>query len=115
MPYWAPRPVPTMMAVGVANPKAQGQAMTSTAVAVINEVVNPASPMKYQPRNVSRAMPITAGTKMAETRSASFWMGAFDPCASSTMRIIWASAVSLPTRVAWMRNMPCLLIVAPIT
>ena len=33
MPRVAPRPVPTMMAVGVARPKAQGQAMISTATA----------------------------------------------------------------------------------
>ena len=31
MPFSAPLPVPTMMAVGVARPSAQGQAMTSTA------------------------------------------------------------------------------------
>ncbi len=33
MPRRAPRPVPTMMAVGVASPSEQGQAMTSTATA----------------------------------------------------------------------------------
>ena len=31
MPFSAPLPVPTMMAVGVARPRAQGHAMTSTA------------------------------------------------------------------------------------
>ena len=31
MPFSAPLPVPTMMAVGVARPSAHGQAMTSTA------------------------------------------------------------------------------------
>ena len=31
MPFSAPLPVPTMMAVGVARPSAQGQAMMSTA------------------------------------------------------------------------------------
>lgn len=30
IPFSAPFPVPTMMAVGVARPKAQGQEMTST-------------------------------------------------------------------------------------
>ena len=34
MPAWAPRPVPTMMAVGVASPSAHGQAMMSTATDV---------------------------------------------------------------------------------
>ena len=33
MPCSAPRPVPTMIAVGVARPRAQGQAMISTATA----------------------------------------------------------------------------------
>ena len=33
MPLAAPRPVPTMMAVGVANPNAHGQLMTSTLMA----------------------------------------------------------------------------------
>ena len=32
-PAVAPRPVPTMIAMGVARPRAQGQAMMSTATA----------------------------------------------------------------------------------
>ena len=36
MPSWAPRPVPTMIAVGVARPRAHGQAMISTATAAVN-------------------------------------------------------------------------------
>ena len=32
-PAWAPRPVPTMIAMGVARPRAQGQAMMRTATA----------------------------------------------------------------------------------
>ena len=35
-PSWAPRPVPTSSAVGVASPSAQGQAMISTATAAVN-------------------------------------------------------------------------------
>ena len=35
-PSWAPRPVPTISAVGVASPSAQGQAMISTATAAVN-------------------------------------------------------------------------------
>ena len=38
MPSWAPRPVPTSSAVGVARPRAQGQAMISTATAAVNAV-----------------------------------------------------------------------------
>ena len=40
MPIWAPRPVPTMIAVGVASPSAQGQAMISTETKVIRANVN---------------------------------------------------------------------------
>ena len=36
MPSCAPRPVPTMIAVGVARPSAHGQAMISTATAAVN-------------------------------------------------------------------------------
>ena len=42
MPSWAPRPVPTMRAVGVASPRAHGQAMISTATAAVNASVAPA-------------------------------------------------------------------------
>ena len=34
-PSWAPRPVPTSRAVGVARPSAHGQAMISTATAAV--------------------------------------------------------------------------------
>ena len=47
--------------------------------------------------------------------SASRWIGAFDPCASSTSRTICARAVSLPTLVARKVNEPLLLSVAPMT
>ncbi len=36
MPSWAPRPVPTISAVGVARPSAHGQAMINTATAAVN-------------------------------------------------------------------------------
>ena len=36
IPSCAPRPVPTISAVGVASPSAQGQAMISTATAAVN-------------------------------------------------------------------------------
>ena len=35
-PSWAPRPVPTISATGVASPSAHGQAMISTATAAVN-------------------------------------------------------------------------------
>lgn len=37
-PSWAPRPVPTISAVGVARPRAQGQAMITTAMAAVSAV-----------------------------------------------------------------------------
>jgi len=49
---------------------------------------------------VTTAIPNTAGTKIDATLSARRWIGAFDPCASSTSRMICASAVSAPIRVA---------------
>jgi hypothetical protein len=39
MPSWAPRPVPTSSAVGVASPRAQGQAMIRTATAAVKAAV----------------------------------------------------------------------------
>ena len=42
-------------------------------------------------------------------------MGAFDPCASFTILMMFASAVSLPTLVARKRKLPVLLSVPPIT
>ena len=123
MPISAPLPVPTMTAVGVASPIAHGQATTSTATeltsarvkVVMSELIGSGGPKKYQPRNVSAAIPSTTGTKMAETWSASFWIGALLPCASSTRRMICASAVSRPTFVASNLSRPSLLSVAPIT
>ncbi len=47
-PSSAPRPLPTMMAVGVARPRAQGQAMTSTATAAC--MAAPASPPIAEPQ-----------------------------------------------------------------
>ena len=99
MPICAPRPVPTMSAVGVASPSAQGQAMISTATAAVNASAADA-PKASQPASVSSARTITTGTKIAETRSASRCTGALPDCAASTRRAIWASAVSAPTLVA---------------
>ena len=43
------------------------------------------------------------------TRSASRWIGAFEPCARSTRLTIWASVVSGPTRSARITNEPLVL------
>ena len=114
MPRRAPTPVPTMIAVGVANPSEQGHAISSTATAGTKLCAT--SPVaRYQPSAVASAIARTTGTKMPETRSASFWIGALLPWASETMRTIWASTVSVPTLVARIVNAPERLIVAPNT
>ena len=60
MPSWAPRPVPTISAVGVASPSAHGQAMISTATAAVNAAEAPA-PATSQPPRVPSASAITSG------------------------------------------------------
>ena len=83
MPSCAPRPVPTMSAVGVASPSAHGHAMISTATAAENAAV--ASPVTTsQPTSVASESASTIGTKTLDTRSTSRWIGAFPDCASAT-------------------------------
>ena len=95
----APTPLPTMIATGVARPNAQGQLITSTEMALARAKPT-VCPTAIQMTKVIRAMAMTAGTKMPDTRSAIFAMGAFVAAASETMSMICARAVSLPTRVA---------------
>ncbi len=114
MPWRAASPLPTMMATGVARPSAQGQLMTRTLMARASAKPKP-SPARSQPQQVMSAMSMTAGTKMAETRSAILAMGALVAEASSTMWMIWLSVVSSPTRVARQMRKPLALMVAPLT
>ena len=113
-PLVAPRPVPTMMAVGVARPKAQGQETTSTDTAMVRANSKVAPQISHTMAETT-AMAITTGTNTPATRSASLAMGALELVASSTRRMIWARAVSSPTLVARMRKYPLRLTVAPIT
>ena len=62
-PCSAPRPDPTIMDVGVANPNAHGQAMTSTAVPCSNASPTEDPNPKYQIPIVRIAIPMTTGTK----------------------------------------------------
>ena len=111
MPARAPWPVPTMMAVGVARPSAHGQAMTSTATALISACWK--SPTaNHQPAKVSSAITTTTGTNTAAIRSARRCTGAFEPCACSTRRMMPASRVCAPTPVARQRRFPLPLRVA---
>ena len=104
-PSCAPRPVPTRIAVGVARPSAQGQAMISTATAAVKAAATEC-PVSSQPARVNAEITRTAGTKTAETRSARRWMDAFPVCASATIRAIRASCVSDPTLLARNRIRP---------
>ena len=114
MPSWAPRPVPTMSAVGVASPRAHGQAMMRTATAAVN--ASAGSPVaRSHPASVATEIAITTGTKTADTRSASRCTGALPVCAWATRRAIWARVVSAPTLVARTTRRPETLIVAPTT
>ena len=114
MPFSAPLPVPTRIDVGVANPNAQGQATMSTPTVVVSASVT-LPMMLYQMIKVRIAIAITAGTNQPVTRSANFWIGAFEPWACCTNLTICARNVSFPIRVARNLKLPVLLIVAPMT
>jgi len=68
-----------IIAVGVASHNAQGQAIINTDTKLIKAKLNDGSgQIKYQTINVSIAIQITVGTKIEETKSASFCIGAFE-------------------------------------
>src|SRR3989338_8316017 len=89
MPDSIPLAVPTISAVGVASPKAQGQETTSTATAKSMEAAKFNPKIKYQRAKVKSAKTTTAGTKYSEILSATSWIGALVACASSINRTIW--------------------------
>ena len=73
----APRPVPTMIDMGVASPSTQGHAMISTATALTSAyAIRGSGPHPAQAMNVTTATATTAGTKYDETVSARRWIGA---------------------------------------
>ena len=72
-------------------------------------------PATNQARNVAAAMTRTSGTNTSATRSARRWIGAFEPWARWTRSTMRASAVSRPTRVARITNVPVVFWVAPMT
>ena len=112
-PRWAPSPVPTMMAVGVASPRASGQVMTTTVMANSRAVSTPAP--RPQPRAEGEQatderdehQPERGAVGQALPRALEFWAC----CTSAT---ICASAVSEPTLVA-RTPATVVLIDAPIT
>jgi len=104
--------MPTIRAVGVASPSAQGQAITRTETAASSAMGKcELPPMSSQRTKVSTEMTITTGTKIELILSAIFWTGALLPCASRTIRTICARTVPLPTCEASMVRDPRWLIV----
>ena len=100
-PYSAALPTPTITDMGVARPRAQGQAMIRTVVAAMIICTTAGSgPTLYQTSAAATAISITLGTNTDDILSASRPMAGFEPWAFFTRWIIWAKAVSLPTRVA---------------
>ncbi len=97
IPERAPRPMPTIIAVGVASPSAHGQAMTSTDTAAITPNGTLPAPDTAHTANVMTDNVITAGTNTRLMRSTSFCTGALEPCASRTLLMMRASSVSAPT------------------
>mmetsp|Transcript_28358 Transcript_28358/g.69066 ORF Transcript_28358/g.69066 Transcript_28358/m.69066 type:complete len:200 (+) Transcript_28358:1245-1844(+) len=93
IPFSAPTPVATMIAVGVASPSEQGHDMTKTATALIKakrkllsapfsvistgKLTLPAWSTNSQTKKVTRLTPMTVGTKTAAIESAAFWIGGF--------------------------------------
>ena len=67
--------------------------------------------MRSQRAKVSTESPTTVGTKMSAILSTTCCTGAFEPCASCTMRIILANTVFCPTASARKWNVPLLTIV----
>ena len=64
IPMSEPLPIPTMIAVGVASPRAHGQAIIRTDTKLKSANTNVGSgPKNNQIMKVSIAMPITTGTK----------------------------------------------------
>ena len=76
-----------MIATGVASPNAQGQEMTKTEMALFR-LNSMEYPMSIHAAKVSAAIAITIGTKTPAILSAILAIGALEPPASSTMRII---------------------------
>jgi hypothetical protein len=68
-----------MMAIGVASPRAQGQATISTATPARMLLLG--SPASHHPPTATSARAATTGTNTEAIRSARRWIGAFEPCA----------------------------------
>ena len=106
MPDCAPRPVPTMIAVGVARPSAHGHAMTSTATAWTSaRVASPASHhvSDERQRGDQRRRPARRRRRRGRPGAGS---APSTPAPRATSRTMPASSVASPTPVASHVSMP---------
>ncbi len=105
IPLDAPKVVPVRMARGVASPRAQGQAITSTETAFMR-----ATGGELLRNNhiipVRRLRSRTAGTKYPTILSARACTGARRACASSMVLIICERTVSPPVFFTWNIRLP---------
>ena len=114
IPFFAPTPLPTIIATGVAKPNAQGQLITSTEIPLTSALPK-AAPHSNHTIIVTTAIEITIGTNTPETLSATLAIGALVAEASLTIFIIWERVVSSPTLVALHLIKPDWFTVAPDT
>ena len=98
-PFLAALPTPTVIAVGVARPSAQGQEITNTEIAERSACSTFCVAMS-QTASVSAEIAITTGTKIALTLSATRAMGALEDAASSSRRMMREREESSPVRSA---------------
>ena len=77
IPREAPFPVDTIIAIGVASPKAHGHAITSTDTKIVSENVNSLVAIN-QATNEIIARTSTTIVKYFDTISASLWAGALE-------------------------------------
>ena len=112
IPHSAAFPVPTVIAIGVANPIAHGQDMTNTDIATV--IANAISfPARSHITAETIAIEITAGTKTRATLSANLAIGAFVLCVSSIVIMILDNTVSSPNAETSALIEPFVLVVPP--
>ena len=111
IPFLAPIPFPTMIATGVARPRAHGHEITSTVIA-FSSAKKISFPLKIQAAITITDISITAGTNIPDTISAILAIGALVAAASLTICMIFENVVSSPTLAAFASKNPELLMVA---
>ena len=100
MPDCAPRPVPTMIAVGVARPSAHGQAMTSTATALHQRRVRFAGRATTRDEGQRARSPRPPARTRRRPGRPGAGSAPSSPALRATRRMMPASIVAAPTPVA---------------